>query len=135
MGVKEIYGRVCHQRPDRVFTIAGDAWLVCHRCAAIYLSFLCATALMPFVRARARFRWSALSPRMTGLLLLPLVIDGLCDLLGVHDASLISRLVTGSLAGAGLAFVVVPLFIDAIEGLFHRHRTTITDNDHVRETA
>jgi uncharacterized membrane protein len=34
------YSPICHQNPERSFTLLGHAWAVCHRCSGIYIGFL-----------------------------------------------------------------------------------------------
>jgi uncharacterized membrane protein len=36
---------VCHQRPERSFHLSGVAWLVCARCAGLYIGAAAAAAL------------------------------------------------------------------------------------------
>ena len=79
---------VCHQRPDRSFSLAGNQLPVCERCLAIELGMAAAFALAVLVVPRGGFvaSLSAFLPerlRSTAgvlavglLLMLPMVLDG-----------------------------------------------------------
>ena len=67
--------RLCHQRPDRSFRIAGHQMPVCARCAALYLSFAlgalavsCLPARRPRQSARRLLFIAALPTAVTWLL-------------------------------------------------------------------
>ena len=48
---------VCHQRPERSFTIRGVPWPVCGRCAGLYLSAALGAALFLAAGVTKRTRW------------------------------------------------------------------------------
>jgi uncharacterized membrane protein len=110
-----LYASVCHQNPERSFDWFGVSWGVCHRCSAIYLSFML-TALILIGRNKTQ-RSTLPTPRIIAALLAPVVLDALTDLLGLRDADIVSRIVTGTLSGVVLALVVTPLLFDALEKL------------------
>ena len=107
-----LYGRVCHQIPGRSLLWDLAPWAVCIRCSAIYLAFTVALAGVPLIRGLDR--WRPLTPPLFAAWLVPVIADAVLDLSGLHAAGSVSRLVTGSFAGVGLALTITPLFMDAL---------------------
>ncbi len=112
---------VCHQLPDRSFTIAGNQFPVCERCLAVELGMVAAlaaavlvaprggfvTALSAFLPGRLRSRADVLA---TGVaLMLPMVLDGGLQLATAYVSAMPQRLLTGFLYGIGQAGVVIGL--------------------------
>ena len=110
-----IYQGICHQDAARSFSWFGSQWSVCHRCSAIYLAFAI-VALAVVFRGRSSLE-TLPRPWVIGALLLPIVLDGTADFIGIRSADLASRLVTGGLAGAVLAVVIIPILDDALHKL------------------
>ena len=103
------YARVCHQIADRSFHIEGYSLAVCSRCFGIYAGYLLGLVIYPFARSLAR---TETPPRIWLLLALaPMAIDFTCDWAGVFDNSLLSRALTGLVAGAAGAFFTLPGFV------------------------
>jgi uncharacterized membrane protein len=106
---RTIYGffhLICHQIPERSFSLFGWPLAVCSRCFSIYIAFLLGTILYPFLRP---IDYPFLPPR--GLLLavaLPLAVDGLSLGFLFYDVNIVSRMVTGSLFGIVLSFYIIP---------------------------
>ena len=113
--VPSVYKGVCHQDPARSFEMFGTSWAVCHRCSAIYLSFMLVSALL-ILRDRLSIEFLP-RPSVIVALLLPIIADGVTDLLGIRSADLVSRLITGILTGSLLALVVLPILYDALQKL------------------
>ncbi|HEX5691836.1 MAG TPA: DUF2085 domain-containing protein, partial [Roseiflexaceae bacterium] len=67
-----LYLPLCHQRPERSFTLFGYQVAFCHRCVAMYTSILIAGVLFGMMRNRIR----AAPLKLGALLLLPMLIDG-----------------------------------------------------------
>lgn len=107
-----MYGRVCHQIPERSFHWGMVPWAVCIRCSSIYLAFTFMIVLVPLVKGLDR--WRPLSRGVFAAWLVPVIADALLDAAGLHAAGSVSRLVTGTLAGVGLALTVTPLFLEAL---------------------
>ena len=103
------YTKVCHQIADRSFHIHGYPLAVCSRCFGIYAGYVLGLAVYPFVRSLVRTE----TPRRTWLLLalVPLAIDFAGDYAGVFDNTLLSRALTGLVAGAAGAFFTLPGFV------------------------
>jgi len=110
-----IYEGICHQDPARSFSWFGAQWAVCHRCSAIYLAF--AVGVFAAVLSGRVSLTTLPRPLVIALLLLPIIVDGTADLVGLRSSDLMSRLLTGGLTGAVLAMVVVPVLHDALPKL------------------
>jgi uncharacterized membrane protein len=94
-----LYLPLCHQRPERSFSLYGYQVAFCHRCAAIYTALLAAGLLFGVLRP-------LLSPaplRLGGLLLVPMLVDG-----GMHliDDALALGLRAGGDAPGSLNFAL-----------------------------
>jgi uncharacterized membrane protein len=111
----EFFRPVCHQIAGRSLMIAGEPLAVCSRCSAVYFSFLLGTLLFPL----ARKAWRRLPEGRTLLLLalLPMLLDVFAGVLGVHDATETTRLLTGAWLGVLLPFVVLPVAMDGFTAL------------------
>ncbi len=107
----QLFHPICHQLDNRSLHCFGGPMAACSRCSAIYFAFLGGTLLYPLVRS---LRNNTLPPRallFAGLL--PLMIDGIAGGGMLYHATMVTRLVTGAVAGAVLPFFVLPA---AIEG-------------------
>lgn len=67
------FHQICHQLPERSFSLFGHPLAVCHRCLGIYLGFA-AGLLLVGVRLRL---WKALErqPRLLMLFWIPMAVD------------------------------------------------------------
>ena len=112
-----LYTPLCHQLPERSFFIFGYQVAFCHRCVALYTSIVAAGLLFALLRRRIR----PISLKLAGLLLLPILIDGLThmvdDLLGlglrgggdaVGTPNFWLRMITGGLAGIVVLLAIYP---------------------------
>lgn len=68
-----LYSPLCHQNPERSFTLAGHQVAFCHREAAMYTTLFVGGVLFAVWRRHLR----PIRLRHTGLLLLPMLLDGL----------------------------------------------------------
>ncbi len=97
------YSRVCHQLQNRSFQIEGHPFAVCSRCTGIYAGYVLGLIVYPFVRPLARTETPA---RIWLLLALaPAAIDLTGDFAGLFENTLLSRTLTGMVAGAAGAFL------------------------------
>ena len=83
----------CHCRDDRSFHYHGRKFPICARCTGELIGIIIAAVLAFF---RLPPAWCA------ALLLVPLIADGLAQLLTVYESTNIRRMVTGILFGYGL---------------------------------
>jgi uncharacterized membrane protein len=106
----EMFGRVCHQIPERAFHLAGQPFAVCARCTGIYFGFAAGVLLYPLVRSLRRTdlparKWLLLAAA-------PAALDFALGLSGVWENTHLSRALTGALLGAAASFYVVPGLLD-----------------------
>lgn len=97
-------GLFCHQRPDRSFFVFGHKMACCERCAAIYGSMFLLGLLFVVLRSRIRFP----SWRAAGLLATPVAIDGLAQLVGLHESNAALRVITGAVFAIGVCWLLFP---------------------------
>jgi len=114
--IYEMFGRVCHQSSARSFYIEGHPFAVCARCAGIYFGFAAGVVLYPLVRSLNSVEAPARKWLLLGLA--PTALDFALDLLGLWKNTHLSRSLTGALAGAVVAFYVVPGLIDLSRMIF-----------------
>jgi uncharacterized membrane protein len=122
-----IYTPLCHQLPERSFFICGHQVGFCHRCVAMYSSIVVAGLLFGLLRRRIR----PISLKSGGLLLLPILIDGLTHLVddlfglgfrGGGDAigtlNFWLRMLTGALVGIAMLLALYPRVERDLRGQF-----------------
>jgi uncharacterized membrane protein len=112
-----IYTPLCHQLPERSFFICGHQVGFCHRCVALYTSIVAAGLLFGLLRRHIR----PIALKTGGLLLLPILIDGLShmaddisglgfrgggDAIGTLNFWL--RMITGVLVGVVTLLAIYP---------------------------
>ncbi|NJN66165.1 MAG: DUF2085 domain-containing protein [Chloroflexaceae bacterium] len=112
------YTPLCHQVPARSFEVLGHQVAFCHRETAMYTALLVGGVLYGWVRGAIR----PISLQDTGLLLLPMVLDGTTHLLddmlpwvalrgggdGIGTFNWWMRMVTGVLFAAAIVLGVYP---------------------------
>lgn len=110
---------VCHQRPDRSFTIQENQLPVCERCLAVELGMALVfgaavvilppfgffASLGPFLPRRLRGRAGALAVGL--VLMLPMVLDGGLQLMTPYVSTTPVRVITGLLYGIGQGGLVI----------------------------
>ena len=114
------FSYLCHQLPERSFSLAGHQFAVCARCTGLYVGFASASLIYPLVRSLKRTdtparRWLLLAAA-------PMAIDVGLDMLGVWKNTHLSRLMTGLLLGSVAAFYVIPGLIDLLNFDWRRLR-------------
>jgi uncharacterized membrane protein len=127
-----IYTPLCHQLPERSFFICGHQVAFCHRCAAMYSSIVVAGLLFGLLRRRIQ----PLSLKIGGLLLLPILIDGLThmadDLSGlgfrgggdaIGTLNFWLRMITGALVGIAVLLSVYPRVERDLRGAAEKMQT------------
>lgn len=98
--VREAFGVLCHQLPERSYAIAGTVVVVCARCTGFYAG-LAAIGAAGAVAGRFGVRWYV--NRAWFLLVLPLAIDGTANLLGLWNTPAAVRSATGLSAAVPVA--------------------------------
>src|SRR3989344_4602285 len=102
MNFKPLMHLLCHQKPERSYSIAGEALIVCSRCLGIYVGFLASVVFL--VVAFGLFT-HALNFIFVLLLLVPMGIDGISQLFKIRESNNPLRFFTGYLAGFAVALV------------------------------
>jgi uncharacterized membrane protein len=104
--IYRFFGLFCHQDPDRSFHLFGHQFACCERCAAIYGSIALFGLLFAFARGRIR------NPRYPDLVLLvsPVVLDGMAVGSGLYGGNAAMRVITGTLFGAAVIWLLYPRF-------------------------
>jgi uncharacterized membrane protein len=117
----QFFQPICHQLPDRSFSIAGYPLAVCIRCSAIYFGFLAGSLVFPLIVS-----WGERLGQYRIILCavtLPMVLDVALDISGLHGSTDASRLYTGALFGVILPFFILPVARDAVQELVSPSKT------------
>jgi uncharacterized membrane protein len=124
VGLYSFFHHICHQAEARSLHVGGEPLAVCARCFALYAAFLLGTLLYPLLRS---LDTTEQPPRILLLAAgLPMLLDVLAGVTGLHDVTIASRLITGSIAGFILPFFILPAAIGGIGQILHaRHQSTI----------
>jgi uncharacterized membrane protein len=111
------FSRICHQLDSHSLHLFDEKFAVCARCTAIYYGFFVSMIFYPFLLRRtlpvAVTEIILSSPRNFFLSLLPILLDlGLSEI-GVHESTLVTRVLTGAIFGIALPFILIPLAAEA----------------------
>ncbi len=110
----EIGARICHQRPERSFHVAGVQMPVCARCFGLYLSGALGLSLAWLQRRR-------LSPMVTRVALsvaaLPIVVTVALERIGTIAPSNVERMLTAVPLGVVAGLVIVGSLAGPARGL------------------
>ena len=97
---------ICHQMPERSFTLLGHPLAVCHRCSGIYLGFFLGTLLSSFIFRMPSRVWRTCVFAATAFL----ALDALLPFTGIWNGFWLCRFLTGLFFGVAAApFAVVGL--------------------------
>jgi uncharacterized membrane protein len=107
------FHKVCHQRTERSFHVAGSPLAVCARCTGVYLGLLSGALLLPvhgwFLRLIQPAR-----KRLLLFLILPGVLHPLAGWLGLVPDLPLVRAATAFMAAAATACLLVPALMEAL---------------------
>ena len=98
------FSLLCHQLPERTFTIFGYPMAYCERDTAIYTG----TLMLGLVFALRPARVRPLGLYGAIALSLPMAIDGLTQIAGLRESTSELRVVTGALFSVAIAGLVFP---------------------------
>lgn len=90
---------ICHRKPERCLNFRGRQSFFCARCTGI-----CIGSFAVFLLSIFRF---ALPHSVSILLTLPMILDGITQLLGLRESNNFMRFVTGLLFSIGFFSLVV----------------------------
>jgi len=112
---------LCHQMPERSFTILHHPFAVCHRCTGIYLGLFLGTLLSPlFLRMPPRARQACIFSAAAILL-----TDALIPFTGLWSGFWLCRFLTGLAFGASAAPFAVIGIDEIFRTLFRRRRAVL----------
>ena len=101
---------ICHQRPERCFSISGKPMSICSRCLGFYLG-LVVGLFLPIVIAKIMLIDGNTLLLIMLISLIPMALDGLTQLLGLRHSNNTLRFITGFLAGVVLGLIFTWLLI------------------------
>ncbi|MBI5020023.1 MAG: DUF2085 domain-containing protein [Ignavibacteriales bacterium] len=107
------YSPICHQFDSHSIHIFGYKFAVCARCSSIYFGFFIGGVALLFIK-RYHVRSNI---KLWMIAALPMIIDVAFDMIGIHSATLLSRVYTGFLFGIAAAIILIPNLHDAINSL------------------
>ncbi|MFA6438860.1 MAG: DUF2085 domain-containing protein [Bacteriovoracaceae bacterium] len=117
------YSTICHQFISRSFFINGEPFTVCIRCTSIYCAFLTALIALRIWPRLRNMQWN--TSLLIAVASFPMLADGMLSLFGISEATSLSRLLTGSIFGAGMALLLQNVLCETIRsiilGLSHRY--------------
>ncbi len=119
----DFYHRICHQLGSHSLHIADESLGVCARCTAIYFGFLLGVLVYPIMR-------NVSSTRLPSRVLMigaavPMLVDVVAGLAGVHTVTITTRLITGGMFGVVLPFFILPACVGAVQEIIQVKRQTI----------
>lgn len=118
-----VYQFFCHQLPSRSFFILGHQVAYCQRDTAIYTSMLIAGLVFGLVRRGLK----PLPWKLYLLALVPMTVDGLAQLFGLHSSNWWLRTITGIIFGVASVWLIYPYIEMGMEEV----RETINEKLHV----
>jgi uncharacterized membrane protein len=121
----QMFGRVCHQIPERAFYLEGHPLAVCARCTGIYFGFAAGVLVFPLVRSLQR--GDAPARKWLFVAAVPTLLDFALGFFGIWENTHWSRSLTGALLGAVAAFYVVPGLMDLSRITFRHKRANSTN--------
>jgi uncharacterized membrane protein len=110
--VYHFYSYICHQIPERSFSIFGYPFAVCSRCFGFYAGFLLGMVFYPLffkienVEPLPRF-WLFLA-------MIPMGIDWSLGFFHIWENTHLSRAITGIILGAACAVFIVPALAELV---------------------
>jgi uncharacterized membrane protein len=116
--IYEIFGKFCHQLPERSLHLEGQQLAVCSRCTGLYFGFALSVLLYPLARSLKRVD----TPRLLWLLVatVPIIVDWSLGITGLWANTHLSRFLTGALFSTVAAVYVVPGLLDLGRSLGRR---------------
>lgn len=109
------FHQICHQLPERSFHLEGEKLGVCARCSSIYVAFLVGVAAYPFFKSLGDVRIPGRALLFAAML--PMLVDVGLSVLNIHESSLVTRAITGSVFGIVMPFIILPVGIEAVQQL------------------
>ena len=100
------FSKICHQFPDRSFSIWDNQFAVCARCTGLYFGFFIGTLLFPLFKMSKNFN----PPKryLFFVALTPLIIDLSLSTFHIWQNTFFSRVITGLFLGGVAALFIIP---------------------------
>ncbi len=122
--IYQFFSHICHQLDSHSFFFHGAKFPVCVRCTSIYSAFFFAAIIFPFV---THVKILHLPPRwLVAIASAPMAIDVGLAIIGIHSATTMTRLITGTWFGFIIGIVLTPLVQEALAQVlnsFHKNLT------------
>lgn len=103
---------VCHQIPERCFSVRGKKLFLCSRCLMLYLGMIIGFIISLISNLAYFFNKKGMLVVMF-ILLIPMAIDGTTQLVKLRESNNTLRTITGLLAGlicgVGIHFIFIHL--------------------------
>jgi len=116
-----IFKRICHQLPQRSFIINHRQLPLCARCSGFFLGLY--PGLL-FVTLSKRWRInSAVRPLHVIMLIIPLMVDGFSQTVGLRESTNDIRFLTGLLCGSAIFFCQ----LSVINGISNKSNVNLTN--------
>ena len=102
-----LFGIICHQNPERSYFVWGHQMPVCVRCFGIYAGILLGLLIYPLLKKTD----NTVMPKIKYLILfcLPILFDGISQILRLYPSPHYIRLITGILASAAGVFYILSI--------------------------
>ncbi|HUR97184.1 MAG TPA: DUF2085 domain-containing protein [Pyrinomonadaceae bacterium] len=112
------FSYICHQIPERSFSLWGHQLAVCSRCSGVYLGLLGGMLIYPLWRTVDEIEPI---PRFwLFLALVPITVDWSLTIFGFWENTHASRLITGLILGAACATFIVPALVEIVRNFSYR---------------
>ena len=98
---------LCHCRPERSFFYKGKPFPICARCIGELIGIIVGIPII--------FKLKDINIRYIFLLSLPLILDGVIQLMTKYESNNIKRVITGFLFGIALIFILAKVHWSAFE--------------------
>jgi uncharacterized membrane protein len=98
------FAPLCHQLPERSFSLSGFPLAVCARCLGLYGGF--AAGMLVLIASSLGTARANTLLKVLAASWLPLIVDGFGGWFGFFENTPFTRFITGSIAGAGVAYFV-----------------------------
>lgn len=93
---------ICHRKPERSFFIKGYQFPVCARCTGFYISLALYFIYTYYFYVDYTFYLISFGI----FLLIPALVDGVTQFIGLRESNNQIRMITGLLGGLGLGIVI-----------------------------
>jgi len=94
----------CHQLPSRCLWVFGSNMGLCSRCFGIFLGIFF-VGIYSGIKKKIQFNW-----KVSIVFVIPLLIDGITQAIGLRHSDNLLRFVTGFLFGLGIGSIFYPLY-------------------------